>query len=81
MSSKWQGFHHVAVVTADLEATLRFYGEVLGMGVGEIMGQDARGVRHCFVRPDEAAGMELRERNGVEMTPVGEADPELPLSG
>jgi catechol 2,3-dioxygenase-like lactoylglutathione lyase family enzyme len=124
MRSKWQGIHHVAVVTADLDATLRFYGDVLGMEAGEIMGQDARGggVRHCFVRlggteslglhfflapdarpvanpanmqekfdlrsvgphhiafalPDEAAGLELRERlekNGVEMTPIGEAGP------
>ncbi|HJQ28102.1 MAG TPA: VOC family protein [Rubrobacter sp.] len=121
--SKWQGFHHVAVVTADLDATLRFYVDVLGMEAGEIMRIDARGggARHCFVRPggteslglhffhapdavadqeanieekfglrsvgphhiafalpDEAAGMELRERlekSGVEMTPVGDTGP------
>nr|MBA3790917.1 VOC family protein [Rubrobacter sp.] len=34
----WQGFHHVALVTADLDATLRFYEDVLGMEAGEIMG-------------------------------------------
>ncbi|CAN5280390.1 hypothetical protein BH18ACT10_BH18ACT10_18840 [soil metagenome] len=120
----WQGFHHVALVTADLDATLRFYGDILGMEAGKIMGQDARGgeARHCFVRPGgtesrglhffeaaearpvsdpsnmedkfglrnigphhiafalpaEEAGMDLRgrlERNGVEMTPIGEAGP------
>ncbi len=114
----------MALVTADLDATLRFYEDVLGMEAGEIMGRDARGggARHCFIRPggteslglhffeamearpisdpsnmedkfglrrvgphhiafalpDEVAGMELRkrlERNGVEMTPIGEAGP------
>jgi len=42
----------VAVVTTDLDATLRFYGDVLGMDVGEFMNLDARGgaARHCFVR-------------------------------
>ena len=47
----WQGFHHIALVTADFDATLRFYGDVLGMEVGRIMmGTDARGVR-----PDTAS--------------------------
>jgi catechol 2,3-dioxygenase-like lactoylglutathione lyase family enzyme len=108
----------------DLDATLHFYGDVLGMEVGEIMGTDARGggARHCFVRPgetesfglhffeasgaspvsdsttmednfalrnvgphhiafalpDEAAGVELRERlgqHGIEATPIGQAGP------
>jgi catechol 2,3-dioxygenase-like lactoylglutathione lyase family enzyme len=120
----WQGFHHIALVTADFDATLRFYGDVLGMEVGRIMGTDARGgtARHCFVRPgdtvspglhvfeapdaspasdstnlegkfaldnvgphhmafalpDEAAGIELKERldrHGVQTTPIGEAGP------
>ena len=31
----WRGFHHVAVVTRDLEETARFYGDVLGMSVGD----------------------------------------------
>jgi catechol 2,3-dioxygenase-like lactoylglutathione lyase family enzyme len=61
----WQGFHHVAVVTADLDATRRFYGEVLGMEVGEIMGRDARGdgARHCFVQPGgtESLGLHFFE--------------------
>ncbi len=28
----WRGFHHLALVTPDLDATLRFYRDVLGMG-------------------------------------------------
>ena len=37
----WQGFHHIALVTADFDATLRFYGDVLDMDVGETMGTHA----------------------------------------
>lgn len=49
--SPWQGFHHIALVTPDLDATVRFYHDVLGMQVGEIM--DRRG-KHCFIRPGES---------------------------
>jgi hypothetical protein len=31
----WRGFHHVALVTPDLDATIRFYGGVVGMRVGK----------------------------------------------
>jgi catechol 2,3-dioxygenase-like lactoylglutathione lyase family enzyme len=46
----WQGFHPVALVTRDLEATMRFYAEVLAMEImfvgpaGELHG------RHCSIR-------------------------------
>ena len=120
----WRGFHHVAVVTRDLEETARFYGEVLGMSVGDLIERDAQGTvsRHRFIRPggdeswglhffespdakphpsahgidrdalmrtfgvqhiafslpDEAAGIELRERlkeRGVGSTDVGSVGP------
>ena len=47
----WSGFHHIALVTRDLDATMRFYREVLGMKVtfigpaGELHG------RHCVIWP------------------------------
>ncbi len=47
----WRGFHHVALVTRDLDATIGFYRDVLGMEVvfvapaGELHG------RHGAVRP------------------------------
>lgn len=44
----WRGFHHVALVTPDLDATIHFYRDVLGMQVGEVM--ERRG-KHCFITP------------------------------
>jgi catechol 2,3-dioxygenase-like lactoylglutathione lyase family enzyme len=57
----WRGFHHVAVVTRDLEETTRFYGEVLGMSVGDLIERDAQGIvsRHRFIRPGEDEGWGL----------------------
>ena len=52
----WRGFHHVAVVTRDLEETIRFYEDVLGMSAGDVIERDAQGTagRHCFIRPGES---------------------------
>ena len=50
----WRGFHHVALATPDLDATIRFYGGVLGMRVGEVFPATERQGRHCFVRPGDA---------------------------
>ena len=56
MDSSWQGFHHVALVTPDLDRTIEFYRDVLGMTVGEIRtGGGVLPQRHCFIRPGEAA--------------------------
>jgi catechol 2,3-dioxygenase-like lactoylglutathione lyase family enzyme len=47
----WSGFHHIALVTRDLDATIRFYCDVLGMEIiftapaGDIHG------RHGAIRP------------------------------
>jgi catechol 2,3-dioxygenase-like lactoylglutathione lyase family enzyme len=45
----WRGIHHIALATPDLEATLRFYGEVLGMGVSEIFPSRGGRGRHSLV--------------------------------
>ncbi|CAA9570137.1 MAG: hypothetical protein AVDCRST_MAG88-2254 [uncultured Thermomicrobiales bacterium] len=52
----WRGFHHVALVTPDLDATIRFYGEVLGMTVLADIPASARGGRHCLLAVDGDAG-------------------------
>ena len=51
--SGWRGFHHVAVMTRDLEETAPFYGEILGMSVEDLIERDAQGTvsRHRFIRP------------------------------
>lgn len=47
----WCGFHHIALVTRDLDATMRFYRDVLSMEIiftapaGDLHG------RHCAFRP------------------------------
>jgi catechol 2,3-dioxygenase-like lactoylglutathione lyase family enzyme len=51
--AEWRGFHHIALVTPDLDATIRFYGDVLGMKVGTIIGGEAQRGRHCFIQPGE----------------------------
>jgi catechol 2,3-dioxygenase-like lactoylglutathione lyase family enzyme len=45
----WRGFHHIALATADLDATRSFYGEILGMPVSAIFPpREGRG-RHCLI--------------------------------
>lgn len=51
----WRGFHHVAIVTPDLDTTIGFYRDVLAMGIGEIIGTGiGAGGRHCFIKPGES---------------------------
>ena len=66
----WRGFHHVALVTPDLDATIRFYGDVLGMRVGEVIGATEQQGRHCFIKPgddSETWGLHFFERPDAEV--------------
>ncbi|UUZ82280.1 VOC family protein [Paenibacillus sp. P26] len=49
----WQGFHHLALVTPDLDGTIRFYEKMLGMRAGTIYPAAKGRGRHCFVKPGE----------------------------
>ncbi|MBV9788121.1 MAG: VOC family protein [Chloroflexi bacterium] len=65
----WRGFHHVALMTPDLDATMRFYGDLLGMQVGPILqGAGGQG-RHCFIRPGatEAWGLHFFEHPDAQV--------------
>lgn len=45
----WQGFHHIALVTPDLDATI--HTEVLSMAVTGVLAASDRNGRHCFIKP------------------------------
>ena len=64
----WRGFHHVALVTPDLDATIHFYVDVLGMQAGDIM--DRHG-RHCFIKPGESDtwGLHVFESSEAQIFP------------
>ena len=47
----WQGFNHVALVTRDLDATIHFYQEVLGMELLLVAPANPLHGRHCGLRP------------------------------
>ena len=61
----WRGFHHVALVTPDLDATILFYGEILGMRVGDVFPATQRQGRHCFVKPGGTETDGLRTSSSV----------------
>lgn len=69
----WTGFHHIALVTPDLEATIHFYEDALGMQTGDIL-HTAAG-KHCFIRPgqSEAWGLHFFEKPEAQIF----TDPDL----
>src|SRR5215213_11903378 len=65
----WAGIHHIALATHDLEETLRFYQQVLGMAVSDMYpSREGRG-RHgiVLVKPgdSEILGLHFFERTGL----------------
>jgi len=70
----WCGIHHIALVTADLDATIRFYKEVLGMHVSAIAPSEAGRGRHCLIfvkrNDDNVRGFHFFERP-TEKTTLG----------
>lgn len=67
----WRGFHHVALATPDLDRTIAFYRDVLGMQAGEVRtGGGVIPSRHCFIRPGADAdtwGLHFFEHPGAEI--------------
>lgn len=49
----WQGFHHIALVTPDLDATIAFYRDVLGMKVLFTAPPTNINGRHAAILPGE----------------------------
>lgn len=50
-TTPWNGIHHVALMTRDLDATTYFYQEVLGMEVVFVAPAGEMHGRHCAIRP------------------------------
>lgn len=49
---QWRGAHHLALVTRDLDATVRFYHGMLGMPLfGSMAAQSHRGRQEGRLRP------------------------------
>lgn len=74
----WNGIHHIALVTADLDATIHFYRDVLGMHASDIAPSvEGRG-RHCliFVKPNDenVRGFHFFERPIAGKTTLGATD-------
>ena len=67
----WRGFHHVALVTPDLDATITFYTEILGMHIATVFPATDRNGRHCFIKPGEteAWGLHMFEQPDAQLFP------------
>jgi catechol 2,3-dioxygenase-like lactoylglutathione lyase family enzyme len=70
----WRGFHHIALVTPDLDATIAFYANVLGMEIAAVFPATDRNGRHCFIKPGatEAWGLHVFERADAQVFPFPE---------
>lgn len=73
----WRGFHHIAVVTPDLDATIAFYRDVLGMPISDIVPATQWSGRHCFIKPGltEAWGLHVFEQADAQLFPYPEGMP------
>ncbi len=47
----WDGLHHIALLTPDLDATMRFYAQVLGMTISFVAPAGELHGRHCGIWP------------------------------
>jgi catechol 2,3-dioxygenase-like lactoylglutathione lyase family enzyme len=70
----WRGFHHIALATPDLDATIAFYTEVLGMEITMLFPATDRNGRHCFIKPgtSEAWGLHVFEQADAQIFPYPE---------
>jgi len=69
----WRGLHHVALVTPDLDATIRFYVEVLGLRLVASMPAAGPRPRHCLISADTEDGskdwLHFFEQRDVTISP------------
>jgi catechol 2,3-dioxygenase-like lactoylglutathione lyase family enzyme len=77
----YAGAHHVVLVTADMDATVRFYRDVLGMPLVGTMGNRKAEFphRHYFFSIGRGGAIAFFEWKGVELPP--RKDSGIPASG
>lgn len=66
----WQGMDHIALATADLEETVRFYTEVLGMQADDINPPNPIHGRTCTIKPGPQAKVELHFFEQTDAQPL-----------
>jgi catechol 2,3-dioxygenase-like lactoylglutathione lyase family enzyme len=66
-SPHWRGINHLALITTDMDATVRFYHGVLGARLVAHLGNEA--FRHYFFEFGEENTVAFFEYRGVELEP------------
>ena len=74
---KYDAIHHLAMVTGDMDATVRFWRDLLGMRL--VVGMGKSGYRHYFFEVSAKTFLAFFEWPGVE--PVPEKDHGYPARG
>jgi catechol 2,3-dioxygenase-like lactoylglutathione lyase family enzyme len=76
---RWRGVHHLALITTDMDATVRFYAGVLGARLVATIGTPA--FRHYFFEFGPASCIAFFEYTGVEVEqfakPAGVPHPQV----
>lgn len=75
--TRYRGVHHLALATGDLEGTVRFWRDLIGLRLVARLGQP--GYRQCFFAVGEVDHLAFFEWTGVE--PVAEKDHGVPVRG
>jgi catechol 2,3-dioxygenase-like lactoylglutathione lyase family enzyme len=66
----WREVHHLALATRDLDATVRFYSEVLGMHAEEVQPPNPIHGRTCTIKPGANATVELHFFEQADAQPL-----------
>jgi catechol 2,3-dioxygenase-like lactoylglutathione lyase family enzyme len=66
----WRELHHLALATCDLEATIRFYSDVLGMHAADIRPANPIHGRTCTIKPSPNATSELHFFEQADAQPI-----------
>jgi catechol 2,3-dioxygenase-like lactoylglutathione lyase family enzyme len=74
---QYTGVNHLAMVTGDMDKTIRYWRDLLGMRL--VAGLGSPGYRHYFFRISDEDLLAFFEWPGIE--PVAEKDHGLPVSG